>query len=89
MADTIFLKLNENWGFRASHHFDVQDGRMQEQFYTVYRDMRSWTAALTFRVRQNVTGPDDFTVAFTFSLKAFPRFGLGADSLKPYYLLGG
>ena len=71
-------------------YFDGQTGKVQEQSYSVYRDMRSWTAALTFLVRQNTTGaPQDYTFAFTFSLKAFPHFGLGADSGGPYSLLGG
>ena len=30
----------------------------------------------------------DYTVAFTFSLKAFPRFPLGSDVARPYSLLG-
>ena len=89
ITDSIFYKLNENYGFRASHHFNARDGRIQEQYYSIYRDLRSWTAALTFGLRDNRTHVDDFTVAFTFSIKAFPRFGLGADSVKPYYLLGG
>jgi hypothetical protein len=61
---------------------------MEEQYYTLYRDLRSWTAALTFRLRDNRGSPDDFTVAATFSLKAFPRFGLGDDRDEPEYLLG-
>ncbi|MEY2428685.1 MAG: LPS-assembly protein [Verrucomicrobiota bacterium] len=89
IASTFFYRLNENWGFRASHHFETRDGRMEEQYYTIYRDLRSWTAGLTFRFRDNRVGPDDFTVAFTFSLKAFPRFGLGSDTVRPYFLLGG
>jgi len=41
-------------------------------------------------LRDNGPGhPEDFTVAFTFSLKAHPRFGLGSDSARPYSLLGG
>jgi hypothetical protein len=87
-TSSFFYRLNEDWGMRANQHFDVRDGRMQEQDYTIYRDLRSWTAALTFRVRQNQTGPEDFTIAFTFSLKAHPHLGLGKDSVRPYYLLG-
>jgi hypothetical protein len=85
----MFYRLNENWGLRAAHRYDLRHGRMQEQGYSIYRDLRSWTAALTFRVLDNVTGPQDFSVAFTFSLKAFPRFGLGQDATHPYSLLGG
>jgi hypothetical protein len=87
-TSNLFFHLNENWAFHASHHFEARDGRMQEQYYTLYRDLRSWTAALTFRIRDNITGPDDFTVAFTFSLKAHPRSVLGTDSVRPYSLVG-
>jgi LPS-assembly protein len=88
ITSTLFYRLNENWGLRASHHFDARSGRMEQQFYTIYRDMRSWTAALTAGVLDNGTGPKDFTIAFTFSIKARPQFGLGADTVRPYSLLG-
>jgi LPS-assembly protein len=89
VSSTLFYRLNENWGFRASHYFDAGNGRLQEQSYSVYRDLRSWTAALSFLVRQRrIGGPEDFSVAFTFSLKAFPRLPLGGDLGGPYSLLG-
>jgi len=85
----VSYRLNENWSVRATHRFEARDGRLEEQSYSVYRDLRSWTAALTFRLLDNRVGPEDFTVAFTFSFKARPRSGLGADALKPYSLWGG
>ena len=88
ITSSFFYRLNENWGLRTTHNFDAADGRMQEQFYSIYRDFRSWTGALTLRFRDNRSGPDDFTIAFTFSLKAHPRYGVGADTAKPYSLLG-
>jgi len=36
-----------------------------------------------FRVTEGPGQPTDFTVALTFSLKAFPRFGMGSDSDRP------
>ncbi len=87
-TSTILLRLNEDWGLRASHRFEARTGTMQEQSYAIYRDMRSWTAALAFGVRQNVGSPDDFTVAFTFSFKAAPRYGRGAETGTPNWLLG-
>jgi lipopolysaccharide assembly outer membrane protein LptD (OstA) len=89
LSSTMFFRLNENWGFRMAHYYNAQSGILQEQSYSVYRDLRSWTAALSFRVRQNVTGPEDYTVAFTFSLKAFPHYGQGNDAVGAYSLLGG
>ena len=88
IISSMHYRLNENWGFRATQHFEARTGQMQEQAYTVYRDLRSWTAALSFIVRDNQNGPKDFTVAFTFSLKALPRFGLGTDAVRPYGLMG-
>ncbi len=85
---SVYYKLNENWAVRAGAHFEARDGTLEEQYYTLYRDLRSWTTALTFRVRENRIGPTDYTAALTFSLKAFPRYGLGDDSNKPELLLG-
>ena len=78
-TSTILLRLNENWGLRASHRFEARTGTMQEQAYAIYRDMRSWTAALAFAAAQRRQHPNDFTVAFTFSFKAAPRYGRGAE----------
>ncbi len=88
ISSTIFLRVNDNWGFRTEHDFNAEDGRLQQQFYTVYRDMRSWTAALTFRVEDNGIGPKDYTVAFSFSIKAHPKHDLGSDAVEPYHLVG-
>jgi LPS-assembly protein len=88
ITSTMFYRVNDNWGLRATHYFNAENGRLQEQFYTLYRDMRSWTGALTFRVVDNTTGPEDFTIAFTFSLKASPKTHVGDDAVLPYHLVG-
>lgn len=84
----LYVKLNEDWALRVSHLIDTQKGMLQEQYYSIYRDFRSWTGAITFRVRNERSGEDDFTVAFTMSLKAFPRYGLGEDKEVPSLLIG-
>ena len=88
ITSSLFYRLNENWGFRGTQHFDALHGRMQEQYYTIYRDLRSWTLAITGGVRDNGTGPKDYNVAFSFSLKALPHGRLGSDTVRPYSLLG-
>jgi lipopolysaccharide assembly outer membrane protein LptD (OstA) len=88
VTSTMFYRLDDNWGLRATHYFNAEDGRLQEQFYTLYRDMRSWTGALTFRVVDDGTGPEDFTIAFTFSLKVSPSRHVGDDAVMPYHLVG-
>ncbi|MGA9779287.1 MAG: LPS-assembly protein LptD [Limisphaerales bacterium] len=88
ITSTIFYRLNDNWGLRSTHAFDAQSGRLQDQYYTVYRDLRSWTGALTFRVQDNGVGPKDYTIAFTFSLKASPHYHVGEDTVEPDHLVG-
>jgi LPS-assembly protein len=87
-TSSFFYRFNENWGARISHNFEAQTGTMQEQYYTLYRDLRSLTAALTFRVRDNTPGPTDYTVAVSFSLKAMPRFKVGQDTASASTLVG-
>jgi len=88
VTSTMYFRLNEDWGFRTQHYYDARTSSLVEQAYSIFRDLRSWTAALTFRVRENPQGPQDVGVTFTFSLKAFPRFGLD-DTRMPYSLWGG
>ncbi|HSA10510.1 MAG TPA: hypothetical protein P5205_09090 [Candidatus Paceibacterota bacterium] len=91
-TSSLLIRFNENWGLRTAHWFEARTGTLQEQSYSIFRDLRSWTAALSFILRDDPNHPQDFTVAFTFWLKAFPRLGRGpeagyhaslADSLDP------
>jgi len=86
---TFYYRLNENWGFRTQYIYEARHGLLEYQYYTVYRDFRSWTGAITFRERQSRFGSDDFTVAFTLSFKAFPKYNIGADAVKHEKLIGG
>ncbi|HZV34329.1 MAG TPA: LPS assembly protein LptD, partial [Verrucomicrobiae bacterium] len=84
----LFYRFNENWGTRVAEYFDANHGVLQEQDYSIYRDFRSWTAALTFRALNNLGVNKDYTVAFSFSFKSFPRFGLGQDTVRAAPLVG-
>ncbi len=88
LISTLYYKLNENWGLRATQQYELREGVMQQQSYAIYRDLRSWTAALAFRVQNNQGSPTDFTVAFTFSLKAAPKMDVGGDTVHAGGLLG-
>lgn len=88
VSTTVYYRINENWGLRGSHYYDLEMNRLAEQSYSLYRDLRSWTAAAIIRLRRPVGGAADFTVGFTFSLKAHPRYVLGGDAVERYGLLG-
>ena len=84
---TLYYRMNENWGLRMSDFYEAQDGYMQRQMYSIYRDLRSWTSALNFMVTQGFNQPTDFTVAITFSLKADPRYHLNSDNSRPNLMM--
>lgn len=87
-SSILFFRLNENWAARTAHYFEARDGRMEEQSYTIYRDLRSWTAGFTLRLRDQRESSDDITFAFTFSLKAAPKYRVGDDAVRSSQLLG-
>ena len=84
LFSTLFFRLNENWGLRAYHYFDASTGTLREQDYALFRDLRSWTGALTLRVRNNPGSPQDVMVAFSFWLKAFPQAGRGPETGRSF-----
>jgi lipopolysaccharide assembly outer membrane protein LptD (OstA) len=86
---SLYYRMNENWGVHIGEQYEAQYGGLQQQLYSIYHDMRSWTAALLFRVTEGPGQPNDFTVALTFSLKAYPRYGLGTDSDRVNSQFGG
>jgi LPS-assembly protein len=87
IANNLYYRINENWGLHMGQHFEAQQGKLQEQYYTVYRDLRSWTGALSLRVLNNSSGSRDVAAVFTFSLKAMPKYNLGSDNVRPYGML--
>ncbi|HEY4414224.1 MAG TPA: hypothetical protein VGO57_00920 [Verrucomicrobiae bacterium] len=88
LTSTFFYRMDDNWGVRFQHNFDINRGRLQSQFYTIYRDFRAWTAALTFRVEDDENNAVDYTVGFQLSLKASPSSHVDQDTIDPYHLVG-
>jgi len=88
VTSTFFVRLGDNWGGRVTQNYNAVIGRLQDQMFTIYRDLRSWTSALTFRVANNSGSSADVTVAIVFSLKASPTMAVGEDVANRYHLVG-
>ncbi len=78
---SLFYRLNEHWQFETQHQFDVQDGHLQLQQYTIYRDLDAWKLALTFSDSEINNGKGDQAVFFSLTLKAFPQYSLHTPRL--------
>jgi hypothetical protein len=88
VTSTVFVRLGDNWGARMTDNYNCVTSRLQEQFYTIYRDLRSWTSALTFRVTNDAGNSANYTIALTLSLKASPSMSVGEDVANRYRLVG-
>lgn len=69
-------RLNEHWQFIANEQFELANGRLQEQSYTVHRDLETWDAALTYTSQEEYLGRYNNTVYLTMTLKALPQRSL-------------
>jgi len=77
----FFYRMNEHWQFETQHQFEVETGRLQDQQYTVYRDLDAWKLAFTYSDAQDENGKGDQTVFFTLTLKALPQYNLHTPRL--------
>jgi len=70
-----YYRISDNWGFGIQEQYEGTIGLFQEQRYAIYRDLSNWTASFGAVIRDNTGSKKEYGVLFTFSLKAFPKFG--------------
>jgi len=87
ISSAFYVRLNENWGLRVAHYYDILDSNVREQSYGIYRDFRSWTGLLALRSREDEFGKDEISVTFNLSTKALPRYAVGEDTVTRSVLL--
>ena len=69
-----YYRLNDNWGVGVQEQYEAATGVLEQQRYSVYRDLTSWVASLGAVVRDN-GDKKEYGVLLTFTLKAFPKLG--------------
>ena len=75
-----YWRIDDNWGVSAYEQYEATTNIVEQQRYTVYRDLSGWVASLGAIVRNNA-GVKEYGVLLTFTLKAFPKlsFDLNFD----------
>ncbi len=68
---SVYIRLSENWGIGSRHVFEMDDGIMETQEYTVQRELGDWIAGVGISHMDN-RFEDEFAVIFSLSLKSFP-----------------
>jgi LPS-assembly protein len=69
-----YYRINDNWGIGAQEQYEATTNILEEQRYSIYRDLSSWVASLGGVIRDN-NGVKEYGLLFTITLKAFPKFG--------------
>ena len=69
-----YYRINDNWGFGIQEQYEASTNILEQQRYSIYRDLTSWVASVGAVIRDN-GGLKEYGVLLTFTLKAFPKFG--------------
>jgi len=73
-----YVRLNERWGLGATHIWELDDGTLEAQQYTIHRDFNHWVASLGFTARDNRL-EEEYGIVLAFTLKDFPSASLPFD----------
>lgn len=79
---TTYIRLSENWGVGSRHIFEMDDGTMELQQYTVQRELGDWIAGVGLTHMDN-RFEDEFGIIFSLTLKSFPSATLPLN-FSPY-----
>ena len=69
-----YCRINDNWGVGVQEQYEAATSTLEEQRYSIYRDLTSWVASVGGVIRDNA-GVKEYGILFTVTLKAFPKFG--------------
>ena len=69
-----YYRIDDNWGVGAQEQYEATTSTLEEQRYSIYRDLSSWVASVGGVIRDN-NGVKEYGVLFTITLKAFPKIG--------------
>lgn len=70
-----YMRIAENWGIGTRHIFEMDDGTLEVQQYTLHRDFGNWVAGVGISHRDN-RFEDEFGIIFSLTLKDFPSASL-------------
>ena len=68
----MFYNINDDWKVKVYERYDFASEKLEEQEYTIIRDLHSWVAELSVDIRDG-----DYTTWLIFRLKAFPEIPIG------------
>lgn len=71
----VYTRLSENWGLGSTHGFEMDDGTLELEQYTLHRDLGNWVAGVGLTHRDNRL-EEEYGIVFSLTLKDFPSASL-------------
>ena len=68
-----YYRINDNWGVGIREQYEGATGILEEQRFSIYRDLTSWVVSFGAIIRDN-SGVKGYGALLTFTLKALPKF---------------
>ena len=68
-----YYRIIDNWGIGVQQQYEGITGVLEQQRYSIYRDLSSWVASVGAIIRNN-GGVNEYGFLLTFTLKALPKF---------------
>ena len=81
-----YYRINDNWAFAAAEQYEFATSTLEQQTYTISRDLSSWIASIGFDIG-NSGGVKSYGVILSFTLKDLPNVRLPL-TLDPNSLSG-
>jgi len=75
----VSYRLSPKWKIGWYERFDIRDGRIEEQQFSITRDLHCWEVEFVYDLEGGNPFEDEFTFWFAFKIKAFPDLPLGLD----------
>ena len=72
----LYTRISENWGVGVRHRYELDDGTLELQQYSLHRDLSSWTAAIGGIIRNHRNNEREYGLLLSFTLKAMPRLSV-------------
>lgn len=66
-----YMRLSDKWGVGAFQLWELDDGTLEVQQYTLHHDFNHWVGSVGITQRDNRL-QDEFGIIFSFTLKDFP-----------------
>ncbi|MFH1037597.1 MAG: LptA/OstA family protein [PVC group bacterium] len=73
----VYLRINPLWAFKIYGRYDTVAGRLNEESFTIYRDLHCWSSYLRFERRED---ENEYSVFLALWIKAFEKSPLNLSN---------